>query len=120
MASYIGDKAEASAAKLVRLLRGSSIAAGSRAAGKRRAPTHLPPPRLLAFTAALLTADRHSPWPPTLLQREFEKRADPNDRNAQALLDEMRQHIKKVHAPAAAPLPPTCSRRSPPIPAPFT
>ncbi|PRW57736.1 hypothetical protein C2E21_3641 [Chlorella sorokiniana] len=44
MASYIGDKAEASAAKL----------------------------------------------------REFEKRADPNDRNAQALLDEMRQHIKKL------------------------
>ncbi|KAL4436801.1 hypothetical protein ABPG75_003940 [Micractinium tetrahymenae] len=28
--------------------------------------------------------------------KEFEKRADPNDRNAQALLDEMRQHIKKL------------------------
>ncbi|KAI3425858.1 hypothetical protein D9Q98_007832 [Chlorella vulgaris] len=28
--------------------------------------------------------------------KEFEKRADPKDRNAQALLDEMRQHIKKA------------------------
>lgn len=28
--------------------------------------------------------------------KEFEKRADPNDRGAQALLDEMRQHIKKL------------------------
>lgn len=30
------------------------------------------------------------------LQKEFEKRTDPNDKNAQALLEEMRQHIKKV------------------------
>ncbi|KDD73521.1 hypothetical protein H632_c2093p0 [Helicosporidium sp. ATCC 50920] len=28
--------------------------------------------------------------------REFEKRADPNDRGAQALLDEMRKHVKKL------------------------
>jgi hypothetical protein len=30
------------------------------------------------------------------LQREFEKRVDPNDKGAQALLEEMRQHVKKV------------------------
>ena len=30
------------------------------------------------------------------MQKEFEKRVDPNDKNAQALLDEMKQHIKKV------------------------
>jgi hypothetical protein len=30
------------------------------------------------------------------LQREFEKRVDPNDKNAQALLEEMRQHVKKL------------------------
>jgi len=30
------------------------------------------------------------------LQKEFEKRVDPNDKTAQTLLDEMRQHIKKV------------------------
>lgn len=30
------------------------------------------------------------------LQREFEKRVDPNDKSAQALLEEMRQHVKKV------------------------
>ena len=30
------------------------------------------------------------------MQREFEKRADPKDKNAQALLEEMRAHIKKV------------------------
>lgn len=29
-------------------------------------------------------------------QKEFEKRTDPNDKNAQALLEEMRQHIKKA------------------------
>ena len=42
------------------------------------------------------------------LQREFEKRSDPNDRNAQALLEEMRQHIKKVRRrrEAAAETPP--------------
>lgn len=44
-----------------------------------------------------------SPAPPPrpasdLLQREYEKRVDPNDKNAQALLDEMRQHIKKAGA----------------------
>ena len=37
--------------------------------------------------------------PSDLLQREYEKRVDPNDKNAQALLDEMRQHIKKACAP---------------------
>ena len=31
-----------------------------------------------------------------LLQREFEKRVNPKDREAQALLEEMRQHVKKV------------------------
>lgn len=31
-----------------------------------------------------------------ILQKEFEKRVDPNDKTAQTLLDEMRQHIKKV------------------------
>jgi hypothetical protein len=35
------------------------------------------------------------------LQKDFERRADPNDRNAQVLLDEMRQHIKKVGASRA-------------------
>ena len=36
-----------------------------------------------------------------LLQKEFEKRVDPNDKGAQALLEEMRQHVKKVsHASA--------------------
>ncbi|KAI8102684.1 hypothetical protein M9434_005483 [Picochlorum sp. BPE23] len=28
--------------------------------------------------------------------KEFEKRVDPNDKTAQTLLDEMRQHIKKL------------------------
>ena len=31
-----------------------------------------------------------------ILQKEFERRVDPNDKNAQNLLDEMRQHIKKL------------------------
>lgn len=35
------------------------------------------------------------PHPP-LAQREFERRADPKDKNAQALLEEMRAHVKKV------------------------
>ena len=35
------------------------------------------------------------------LQREFERRADPKDKNAQALLEEMRQHVKKVGAARA-------------------
>lgn len=30
------------------------------------------------------------------VQREYEKRVDPNDKGAQALLEEMRQHVKKV------------------------
>lgn len=30
------------------------------------------------------------------MQREYEKRVDPNDKNAQALLEEMRQHVKKL------------------------
>jgi hypothetical protein len=34
------------------------------------------------------------------LQREFEKRVDPNDKSAQALLEEMRQHVKKVSTAA--------------------
>lgn len=34
------------------------------------------------------------------MQKEFEKRADPNDKGAQALLEEMRQHIKKVYRPS--------------------
>lgn len=29
-------------------------------------------------------------------QKEFERRVDPNDKNAQNLLDEMRQHVKKL------------------------
>lgn len=36
------------------------------------------------------------PWPAPSAQREFERRANPNDKQAQALLDEMRQHIKKL------------------------
>merc|ERR1719183_2921527 len=28
--------------------------------------------------------------------KEFERRVDPNDKNAQNLLDEMRQHVKKL------------------------
>jgi hypothetical protein len=36
--------------------------------------------------------------PAAAAQREFEKRVDPNDKNAQALLDEMRTHLKKVHS----------------------
>ena len=31
-----------------------------------------------------------------LLQADYQKRADPNDKQAQTLLDEMRAHIKKV------------------------
>jgi len=31
-----------------------------------------------------------------VLQKEFEKKVDPNDKTAQNLLEEMRQHIKKV------------------------
>ncbi|KAL6780997.1 hypothetical protein ACKKBG_A09345 [Auxenochlorella protothecoides x Auxenochlorella symbiontica] len=34
--------------------------------------------------------------PDTDKLKEFEKRTDPNDKNAQALLEEMRQHIKKL------------------------
>jgi hypothetical protein len=34
----------------------------------------------------------------TWLQREFEKRSDPKNRQEAALLDEMRAHVKKVHA----------------------
>ena len=30
------------------------------------------------------------------MQKEFEKRVDPNDKGGQALLEEMRQHVKKV------------------------
>ena len=30
------------------------------------------------------------------MQAEFEKRANPNDRGQQALLEEMRAHVKKV------------------------
>ncbi|MEO2193649.1 MAG: hypothetical protein ABGY24_14485 [bacterium] len=36
----------------------------------------------------------HTPTPPP--QKEFERRVDPNDKNAQNLLDEMRQHVKKL------------------------
>lgn len=66
MAGYIGDKAEASAAKLVRLPQPLSIAPGSRAhsrkaAGSASAPaggcSPSPPPN-----AAVLTA--HSTFPP--------------------------------------------------------
>ena len=32
------------------------------------------------------------------MQREFEKRSDPKNRQEAALLDEMRAHVKKVHA----------------------
>ena len=32
------------------------------------------------------------------MQREFEKRSDPKNRQEEALLDEMRAHVKKVHA----------------------
>lgn len=31
-----------------------------------------------------------------LLQADFERQADPNDPQQQALLEEMRQHLKKV------------------------
>lgn len=31
-----------------------------------------------------------------LLQADYQKRVDPNDKQAQTLLDEMRAHIKKV------------------------
>jgi len=40
---------------------------------------------ILLFTRCLLAS-----------QKDFEKRVDPNDKNAQTLLEEMRQHIKKV------------------------
>ncbi len=35
-------------------------------------------------------------WLPTLMQRDFEKKANPNDKQQAALLEEMRSHIKKV------------------------
>lgn len=55
----------------------------------------------------------HPLLPP--LQREYEKRVDPNDKGAQALLEEMKQHVKKVRltGPAiriGAPL--LCTHRS--------
>ena len=33
----------------------------------------------------------------TGLQADFEKRVNPNDKGQQALLEEMRAHVKKVH-----------------------
>lgn len=32
------------------------------------------------------------------MQREFEKRSDPKNRQEAALIEEMRAHVKKVHA----------------------
>lgn len=43
-----------------------------------------------------LTIDSHIRF--MWLQREFEKRSDPKNRQEAALLDEMRAHVKKVHA----------------------
>ena len=46
------------------------------------------------------SSSRHAPRAsrPTRIipQKEFERRVDPNDKNAQNLLDEMRQHVKKL------------------------
>lgn len=69
-----------------------------------RSPQAWPPPPLLTPRLHRPTARarrRATPPPPCpvpLPQREYERRADPNDRNAQALLEEMRQHIKKASA----------------------
>ena len=37
-------------------------------------------------------------------QAEFEKRVNPNDKGQQALLEEMRAHVKKVHSASSAPI----------------
>lgn len=77
---------------------------GRRPDYRRRGCSPSPPP--------CLAADRRTPASlllPTPPQREFEKRADPNDRHAQALLDEMRQHIKKVGCCMAPWRPPSCT-----------
>jgi len=35
-----------------------------------------------------------------ILQAEYERRANPNDKGQQALLEEMRAHVKKVFRPS--------------------
>ena len=44
-------------------------------------------------------------------QKEFERRVDPNDKNAQNLLDEMRQHVKKLEVRPPCRLGPVISPR---------
>ena len=73
MANYIGNKfGQQDVDKLVRAFLG--------VAQRKRCIFRLFPNWLMAFP----------------VQKEFEKRVDPNDRGAQALLEEMRQHVKKV------------------------
>ena len=91
--------------------------APGRREGGQRGPAP-PPSRLLAFAAPAARRCRSAPSPLPCPQREFEKRADPNDRNAQALLDEMRQHIKKAGGAGGtdARRPPPLAARRPPAP----
>lgn len=103
MATYIGNKfTEQDSAKLVRQT--GSCSPGSRRlavnASPCTPPAGLPPALPPPPSQAALSAARRPALP---LQKEFEKRADPNDRNAQALLEEMRQHIKKARPLEAAP-----------------
>ncbi len=92
MAPYIGNKfTDQDSAKLVGGTQEHRSAATV-------APLPWRQPRLCTSHSPLVLA----PGPSSLLQKEFEKRVDPNDRNAQALLDEMRQHIKKASSSSLA------------------
>lgn len=93
MANYIGNKfTQQDSDKLVGAEEG-------REAGRAFGAARRPAPGCWSSPPARphWTALPFHPRPCHLvLQREFEKRADPNDRNAQALLEEMRQHVKKA------------------------
>lgn len=95
MAPYIGNKfTEQDSAKLVG---GTKDHRSTAPLPRRPCCLFLPaaplPPLNRLLVGNVNTSPRHFPC---ILQKDFEKRVDPNDRNAQALLDEMRQHIKKV------------------------
>lgn len=53
------------------------------------------PDHTVLHTTTKTLKDRYGCW---YAQREFEKKANPNDKQQAALIDEMRAHIKKVHA----------------------
>ena len=53
-------------------------------------------PRAITLPHATRLTPRASRPNRIIPQKEFERRVDPNDKNAQNLLDEMRQHVKKL------------------------